>query len=384
MKKILIIHTRYRHFGGEDAAVENEINLLKRHYELKTIYFTNSINNYFYDLAAFITTRNKSSMNKLQLEINNFKPDIAYVHNTWFKASLGVFSILKNNNIPTILKLHNFRYRCSQTYTAKGHFLNSNFCLACGLEKGKLQIFNKYYVESYFKSIFLIKYGKKYFELLKKYNLKILVLTYFHKDNLSSSGISKSKIKIFPNYLSEETDSKYNPSSKYLIYAGRISKEKGIYELIEAFLEMDNDELVLKIIGDGPELINIKNKFNAKNILFLGEMENKEVISEIRKSRAAITATKLLEGQPTLLCEASINGIPSIFPRSGGISEFFTDDYKLSFEQFDYYELKEKLALLENSELLKKIGKDNKRYITEYLDEKKLIAEFEEMMPKNV
>src|SRR6056300_684152 len=141
MKKILIIHTGYRHFGGEDAAVENEINLLKRHYEVKTIYFTNSINNYFYDLAAFITTRNKSSMNKLQLEINNFKPDIAYVHNTWFKASLGVFSILKNNNIPTILKLHNFRYRCSQTYTANGHFLNSNFCLACGLEKGKLQIF---------------------------------------------------------------------------------------------------------------------------------------------------------------------------------------------------------------------------------------------------
>ena len=384
MKKILIIHTRYRNFGGEDAAVENEINLLERHYEVKTIYFTNSISNYFYDITAFITTRNKSSINKIQQEINNFKPDIAYVHNTWFKASLGVFSILKSNNIQTILKLHNFRYRCSRTYTAKGHFVNSNFCLACGLEKGKLQIFNKYYSESYFKSIFLIRYGKKYFELLKKYNLKILVLTYFHKDNLSFSGISKSKIKIFPNYLSEDNDSKYNPSSKYLIYAGRISKEKGVHELIEAFLEMDNDELVLKIIGDGPELINLKTKFDSKNILFLGEMKNKEVISEIRKSRAVITATKLLEGQPTLLCEASVNGIPSIFPKSGGIGEFFTDDYKLSFEQFDYYELKEKLALLENSELLKKIGKDNKKYITEYLDEKKLIKEFEEMMPNNV
>ncbi|MDC3277537.1 glycosyltransferase family 4 protein [Acidimicrobiia bacterium] len=384
MKKILLIHTRYRNFGGEDAAVENEINLLERHYEVKTIYFTNSISNYFYDFTAFITTRNKSSINKLQQEINNFKPDIAYVHNTWFKASLGVFSILKSNNIQIILKLHNFRYRCSRTYTAKGHFVNSNFCLACGLEKGKLQIFNKYYSESYFKSIFLIRYGKKYFELLKKYNLKILVLTYFHKDDLSSSGINESKIKIFPNYLSEDNDSKYNPSSKYLIYAGRISKEKGVQELIEAFLEMDNDELVLKIIGAGPELINLKTKFDSKNILFLGEMKNKEVICEIRKSRAVITATKLLEGQPTLLCEASVNGIPSIFPKSGGIGEFFTDDYKLSFEQFDYYELKEKLALLENSELLKKIGKDNKKYITEYLDEKKLIKEFEEMMPNNV
>ena len=143
MKKVLIIHTRYRLFGGEDAAVENEINLIERHYEVKTVYFANSISNYFYDFLAFITNENKSSMKKLQQEIDNFKPDVAYVHNSWFKASLGVFTILKRNNIRTLLKLHNFRYRCSQTYMANGHFKNSNFCPACGLEKRKLSIFNK-------------------------------------------------------------------------------------------------------------------------------------------------------------------------------------------------------------------------------------------------
>jgi glycosyltransferase involved in cell wall biosynthesis len=384
MKKVLIIHTRYRLFGGEDAAVENEINLIERHYEVKTVYFANSISNYFYDFLAFITNENKSSMKKLQQEIDNFKPDVAYVHNSWFKASLGVFTILKRNNIRTLLKLHNFRYRCSQTYMANGHFKNSNFCPACGLEKRKLSIFNKYYRDSYFKSIFLVRYGKKYAKLLRNYNLKILVLTFFHKENLSLSGINETKIKIFPNYLSGDNDSKYDPSSKYLTYAGRISKEKGLYELIEAFLEVNNDELILKIIGDGPELANLKNNYDSKNVVFLGEMKNKEVINEIRNSRAVITATKLLEGQPTLLCEASVNGIPSIFPKSGGIGEFFTDDYKLSFKQFDYKELKEKLVLLNNSDLLEEIGRDNKRYIKEYLDEKKLIAEFEEIIVNNV
>ena len=143
MKKILIIHTRYRHFGGEDAAVENEINLLKRHYEVKTIYFTNSINNYFYDLAAFITTRNKSSMNKLQLEINNFKPDIAYVHNTWFKASLGIFKVIEKFHIPVILKLHNFRYNCTKSIFSKHHLLGVDFCKACGYKKEDALFFNK-------------------------------------------------------------------------------------------------------------------------------------------------------------------------------------------------------------------------------------------------
>ena len=35
MKKILIIHNTYRVTGGEDIAVENEIKLLKKSYEVK-------------------------------------------------------------------------------------------------------------------------------------------------------------------------------------------------------------------------------------------------------------------------------------------------------------------------------------------------------------
>ena len=43
----------------------------------------------------------------------------------------------------------------------------------------------------------------------------------------------------------------------------------------------------------------------------------------INESKAVVTATKLYEGQPTLLCEASVSSVPSIFPDYGGISEFF-------------------------------------------------------------
>ena len=37
-----------------------------------------------------------------------------------------------------------------------------------------------------------------------------------------------------------------------------------------------------------------------------------------------------------------------------------------------------------NYDLLEEIGRDNKRYIKEYLDEKKIIAEFEEIIVNNV
>ena len=63
-------------------------------------------------------------------------------------------------------------------------------------------------------------------------------------------------------------------------------------------------------------------KYKLKNVDFLGNMKNEEVLSLINRSKGVVTATKLLEGQPTLLCEASMLGVVSIYPKAGGISEF--------------------------------------------------------------
>ena len=44
MKKILVIHTKYQIQGGEDIAVNNEVDFLKKHYEVRTIYFQIKLN----------------------------------------------------------------------------------------------------------------------------------------------------------------------------------------------------------------------------------------------------------------------------------------------------------------------------------------------------
>ena len=55
MKKILIIHNKYREVGGEDIAVENEINLLKKSYEVKVLYFNNNFQSFINTLISFYT-----------------------------------------------------------------------------------------------------------------------------------------------------------------------------------------------------------------------------------------------------------------------------------------------------------------------------------------
>ena len=129
------------------------------------------------------------------------------------------------------------------------------------------------------------------------------MLTNHHKEILINKNFSEQRLFIFPNFISNKPKPNLN-SKKQFLYAGRISKEKGVEELIEAFISLDLSDFKLKILGTGPDLKKLKSKYNLNNVEFSGFRENNEVIREIQKSFAVISATKLYEGQPTLLCEA--------------------------------------------------------------------------------
>ena len=374
MKKILFIHTFYQNKGGEDIAVENELNLLKEVFEVETLFFSNNIKNYFLEFFSFVLNRNIKIQRLLNQKISEFQPDIVYVHNTWFAASLGIFDVLKKRDVKVLLKLHNLRFNCTRTYLSKKHFENDNICLCCGKKREDLGFFNKYFEESFLKSLYVTRYGKKYFKILNEMDLTILVLTSFHKKFLESLSI-KNKIEIFPNYIDVTKNTVKRKNLPYLVYAGRISQEKGVEELIHAFLNSGMDDYKLKIIGNGPLLKSLLD-IEYENIEFLGEVENQEVLKIIQNSLCVITATKLYEGQPTLLCEASSLGVPSIFPNTGGISEFFPRDYSLTFEQFNYKDLESKIRLIRTLKNQTSIGEENKEFIFNHLDKNNLISSF--------
>ncbi len=376
MEKILIVHTNYQNIGGEDIAVKNEISFLEKYFQVETLLYSNVVKNYFLQAVFFLFNKNINSMNILEQKISEFKPDIVYVHNTWFKASLGIFKILSKKKIKTIIKLHNFRYFCTKSFLSKKHLENKSICGACGMKSEKVGSFNKYFSNSFIKSFFMIRYGKKYFEILKNHNFDIVVLTNFHREFLENLDFKKNKLHVIPNYI-EIDESSIQVDRKNIIYAGRISKEKGIDKLIDAFLKSKLQDWSLKIYGNGPEYTSLSEKCKKiKNIEFFGEKDNEEIIENIKESSAVVTATTLYEGQPTLLCEASILGIPSIFPKTGGIQEFFPPSYKLSFDPSNFDDFVNKVNLLGDLDSMKKQGIENQNYIKNYLNKDKILEGF--------
>ena len=65
MKKILILHTQYQVQGGEDIAVENEVNFLSESYDIERVTFSNKIENYFSQTISFVRNNNSESIENL-------------------------------------------------------------------------------------------------------------------------------------------------------------------------------------------------------------------------------------------------------------------------------------------------------------------------------
>ena len=88
MKKILVINTKYKNFGGEDANILDELKFLRVHYEVDYLEYDNGSKITLFDLIAFFTNSNKESNNILISKLTTFNPDIVYVQNTWYKSQI--------------------------------------------------------------------------------------------------------------------------------------------------------------------------------------------------------------------------------------------------------------------------------------------------------
>jgi glycosyltransferase involved in cell wall biosynthesis len=112
---------------------------------------------------------------------------------------------------------------------------------------------------------------------------------------------------------------------KQIIFAGRLSKEKGIKTLIEICKQLPS-EIHLLIIGDGPEKENIKKiELENTNIHYLGTKNHKETVSLIKGSDVLIQPS-FSEGISSTILEAMACKTTVIASNIGGNPELIQDE----------------------------------------------------------
>ena len=112
-----------------------------------------------------------------------------------------------------------------------------------------------------------------------------------------------------------------------ILFLARMLKEKGIFETIDAFINLEKKYPFLELIiaGDGVDLEEVKDKTkNIKNIKILGHIEGRKKI-ECFTDCHIYCLPSYSEGLPTSVLEALAFGLTIITTKVGGLKYFFKD-----------------------------------------------------------
>jgi glycosyltransferase involved in cell wall biosynthesis len=101
------------------------------------------------------------------------------------------------------------------------------------------------------------------------------------------------------------------PTGFLFVAAGRLSKQKNYFFLLEAFARTTNAYLAIAGDGElGAELKTFARKLNLEDrVLFLGALE-RGVIPDLLRSADAFVSSSLFEGQSNAVLEAMHEGLP--------------------------------------------------------------------------
>ena len=124
-----------------------------------------------------------------------------------------------------------------------------------------------------------------------------------------AGGIPDEKVILKPNFVDDPGPRANRPESEQVLFVGRLSPEKGILELLEAWRRASPRDLRLLVIGDGPLMSDARAHLDG-SIRLLGRLPKGEVRQLMLCSRALVLPSRAYEVQPLVLLEALAAGLP--------------------------------------------------------------------------
>jgi glycosyltransferase involved in cell wall biosynthesis len=140
---------------------------------------------------------------------------------------------------------------------------------------------------------------------------------------LLRQGYPQARIEIVPNAprrRGEPAPASQRDAVPTLLYAGRLSEEKGVASLIEAV--RDAPPWRLRVAGDGPQASQLRTQAAAcDRIVFLGHLNADELAAERARAWAVALPSIWYENAPLSLLEAYASARPVLVSDHGGLVE---------------------------------------------------------------
>ncbi len=320
-------------------------------------------------LKALDVIYNKENEKIMEKALDEFKPDVVHLNNFQRQLSASIIKPIKKRNIPIVFTAHDVQAICPAItmmdndknpceLCMKGKYIN---CIKKSCNKGSKLKSALGAIEGY------------YYRNHKIYTDKIdyiITPSEFYRTKFIEDGISPNKIQAIHNSIEMNDYNVKTQDDGYALYFGRLSKEKGILNLINAFAKCNKGNLY--IAGEGPEKENIEKIIKENNledrVKLLGFLNKEQMTDATRKCKFVVVPSIWYENCPYSVLETLAIGKPIIGSNMGGIPELVIDNEN-GFIYNTVDELTEKMnTLFENKELVNQFSKKSKELAKQNYD----------------
>ncbi len=152
-----------------------------------------------------------------------------------------------------------------------------------------------------------------------------------------------------PNEYKKRTELGFNSDDFIIVFSGRMNKEKGILQLIEAMLLLQ-EHIAIKLIvigstfyghdvnqNDFTHMLETKASPLKDRIVFTGFVSYHEMPSYLQMADIAVVPSVWDDPFPTTVLEAQAMGLPVITTRRGGIPEEVTPESAILLDTDDQF-----------------------------------------------
>ncbi|MGA7291252.1 MAG: glycosyltransferase family 4 protein [Terriglobales bacterium] len=200
----------------------------------------------------------------------DFSPDIAHIRGIYHHLSPSILWELKRQGIPVLYHLNDFKILCpTYNFVANGrvcdeHCKNGAFykVVTTGCYAGPRSSAVVLAAEAY-----VHKWLQTYESCVDIF----LAPSEFVRNKLIDGGLAAQRIEVLPHFQTLPPDEELAVDEGYVLYFGRLSGEKGAYELLHAMARLPHIPLV--IAGDGPDrprLESLAKELDLRQVLFAG------------------------------------------------------------------------------------------------------------------
>ena len=308
---ITFAHNRYLYRGGEDESREQEIAILRAQGHTVSEYVVDNrdVPKGSYVSAGLRSVWNGAEHERMRKYLRSERPDILKVDNYFPLLSPAIFDAARAEGVATVLSVRNYRLVCP----AATLYREGQVCTDCvGHRFATSAIRHQCYRDSSLQSAAVV-FSNAWGHLRGTWRKSIdqyIAVSRFVKEQLIQGGFPADRIAVKPNCIADTGVG--DGSGNYALLVGRLTAEKGIRTLLEAWRQIGS-ALPLKIIGDGP----LEEEIHAAlpqlpGVEYLGRRPIAEVCEFLGHATALIFPSEWMEPFGRTIIEAYSKGTPVI------------------------------------------------------------------------